>query len=238
MKRIHYSVSIAIALSLAGCAGTPAPNYTPLSIARSFPEIGKESVVSLGEDMLSQGVYTETEGVETFEENNIKGYRISAGFYPQFVVDKDYTYHSFGTQRSRDGTGFIISAQDFLGLPLPIPQSIRFSKTKQETCVIVGGINAPSCDTEHRYSRTRKPALSERDFQQTLIYSGRVGSKIKIGYRENSGGYARTAFSNEAEYDLSTSDEIAYRGARIKVIEADNIKIRYIVLHNFNAATR
>lgn len=235
MRKIFAAL---IVLGLVGCAGTPAPNYTPTSMEISFPEIGKESTVSLGEDMLRQGVYTETDGVETFEENNIKGYRISAGFYPQIVVEKDYTFHSFGNQKSMEGNGYIISAQDFLGFPLPVPGSIRFSKVKQETCVIIGGISGPSCDTEHRFSRVRKPVLSERDFQQTLIYSGRVGSKIRIGYRENSGGYARTAFSNEAEYDLNSSNEIAYRGARIRVIEADNLKIKYVVLANFNSARR
>ncbi|WP_374283510.1 hypothetical protein [Novosphingobium sp.] len=229
---------LGLAISAAGCSSTPAPNYTPVTVAVSFPEIGKDSVVSLGEDMLKQGFYTETDGVETLGENNIKGYKISSGFYPLISEDKDNTYHSFGISRGLDGQGFLISGNDFLGLPLAIPQSIRFSKSKQETCVIVGGLNSPVCDTERNFTRTRKPALSERDFQQTLIYSGRVGGKIKIGYRENSGGYARTAFSNEAEYDLSISDEIAYRGARIKVLEADNLKIRYVVLSNFNAAKR
>lgn len=225
-----------IALSLAaGCAGTPAPNYTPTSTQVSFPDIGRETTVSLGEDMLKQGIYTETDGVEISEENNIKGYKLSPGFYPQIAVDKDYTYHSYGNSRAMDGSGYLIAAKDFLGLPLAMPGSIRFAKSKQETCIIIGGISAPSCDTEHGFQRVRRPALSERDFQQTLIYSGRVGDKIKIGYREMSGGYARAAFSNEAEYDLSTSDEIAYRGARLRVLEADNLKIRYIVLSNFNS---
>ncbi len=229
-------VAVAVVLTLAGCAGTPAPNYTPTSREISFPEIGRESTVSLGEDMLRQGIYTETDGVELSEENNIKGYKISPGFYPQIAVDKDYTYHSYGNSRAMDGSGYLVAARDFLGLPLPMPGSIRFAKAKQETCAIIGGITSPACDTEHSYKRVRRPALSERDFQQTLIYSGRVGNKIKIGYREMSGGYARTAFSNEAEYDLSASNEIAYRGARIRVLEADNLKIRYVVVTNFNSA--
>ena len=235
MKRLSVISSI---LFLAGCAGTPAPNYTPTSVEISFPEIGKESNVSLGEDMLRQGVYTETDGVETYVENNIKGYKISAGFYPQIAVDKDFTYHTYANSRTMDGSGYLMAAKDFLGFPLPMPGSVRFSKSKQETCVVIGGISSPACDTEHAFKRVRRPALSERDFQQTLIYSGRVGSRIKIGYRETSGGLARTAFSNEAEYDLSISDEIAYRGARMRVLEADNLKIRYVVLANFNSARK
>lgn len=233
MRRIGIS---AFALVLASCAGTPAPNYAPISKSISFPAIGTEAQASLGEDMVRQGIYTETDGVEYDAENNIKGYKLSPGFYPQISEDKDFTYHSFQINRSRDGSGFLIQAQDFLGFPLTVPQSIRASKKKQETCIIIGGIFAPSCDTELRYQRIRKPALSERDFQQTLIYSGRVGNKIKIGYRESSGSLARPAFSNEAEYDLSISDEIAYRGAKIKIISADNLTIRYIVQSNFNVS--
>ena len=221
-------------LILEACASTPTPNYVASRVPISFPKLGQETTVSLGEDMLRQGFYTEEDGIELSEENNIKGYKLSQGFYPQIADDKDNTYHSFRNQANREGAGYIPQATDFLGFPLPSPQSIRASKNKQETCVITGGINGPICDTEHGYTRTRQKVLSERDLQQTLIYSGRVGDRIKIGYRESSGNIARPAFSNEAEYDLSTSTEIAYRGARIKVLKADNQSIQYIVLSNFN----
>lgn len=200
----------------------------------SFPQIGVETEVALGEDMLRQGVYTETDGIVTASENNIKGYKISSGFYPQISEDKDNTYHRFNTSPSQDGTGYIVSAKDFMGLSLPLPESIRASKTKQETCVVVGGIYGPACDTQVPFKKERRPAITERDFQQTLIYSGRVGSRIKIGYRESSGSMARQAFSNEAEYDLTTSTEIGYRGAKLKILSADNQKIKYVVLANFN----
>ncbi|WP_416463906.1 hypothetical protein [Sphingomonas sp. VDB2] len=230
--RAYFLVAITIALS--ACASTPAPNYTPIRTPISFPKLGEETQVSLGEDMLRQGFYTEEDGIDFSTENNIKGYRLSKGFYPQIAEDKDSTYHSYRMTPNREGAGYLPQARDLLGLPLPFPQSIRASKTKQETCIITGGLNGPMCDTEHAFQRKRQPVLSDRDLQQTLLYSGRVGDRIKIGYRESSGSIARPAFSNEAEYDLSASTEIAYRGARIKVLTADNQKIRYVVLSNFN----
>jgi hypothetical protein len=45
---------------------------------------------------------------------------------------------------------------------------------------------------------------------------------------------ARPAFSNDVEYDLNESNEIGYKGARIRVVAADGSKIKYIVLANFN----
>lgn len=223
------------ALLLSACASTPAPNYHAVRTPISFPETGKEIQVSLGEDMLRQGYSTEEDGIELAAENNIKGYRLSPGFYPQISQDKNNSYHSYQMTANRDGLGYLPQGRDLLGLPLAFPQSIRASLSKQETCVIAGGLSGPICDTEHAFVRTRRTVMSDRDLQQTLIYSGRVGNRIRIGYRESSGNYARPAYSNEAEYDLSASDEIAYRGARIKVIQADNQKIRYIVLANFNS---
>jgi hypothetical protein len=44
---------------------------------------------------------------------------------------------------------------------------------------------------------------------------------------------ARPAFGNDVEYDLSIDNIIAYKGAEIKVIEANNKKITYIVNKNF-----
>ncbi|MCV5664960.1 hypothetical protein OFN50_38635, partial [Escherichia coli] len=70
-------------------------------------------------------------------------------------------------------------------------------------------------------------------FQQTLIYSGKVGNKINISYREFSNDMARPAFNNEAEYDLSESNQIGYKGAVIDVLEADNTKITYRLIRNF-----
>jgi len=224
-----------VILLVAGCTSTPAPNYVPVITVISFPPLGERVERSLGEDLLRQGFYSERDGIEISKENRIGSYRLSAGFYPQISEDKDYTYHAFQMSPTSDGTGYIPQARDLLGLPMAYPQSVRASKTKVETCVVLGGLAGTSCDTQVGFSRLRKPALSERDLQQVLIYSGRVGSRIKIGYREFSGSLARSAFSNEAEYDLSVSDEIAYRGAKIKVHEADNSRIVYTILSNFNS---
>lgn len=225
----------AVAFLLTGCAATPTPNYTPVVTPISFPTIGVKVERSLGEDMLRQGFYTERDGIEIATENKVGAYRLSPGFYPQISEDKSYTYHGYQMSPSIDGMGYIAPPRDLLGLPMAYPESVRASKTKQETCVIVGGLGGKGCDTEVPFKRVRKPALSERDLQQVLIYSGRVGNRIKVGYREFSGSVARPAFSNEAEYDLSASNEISYRGAKLLIHEADNSKILYTVISNFNS---
>jgi hypothetical protein len=77
---------------------------------------------------------------------------------------------------------------------------------------------------------TKRSLSSEKGFQQALIYNGRVGDKISIGYREFSSSTTRPAFNNTVEYDLSSSDIISYRGAKMKIIKADDNTITYQVL--------
>jgi len=69
-------------------------------------------------------------------------------------------------------------------------------------------------------------------FRQELIYLGRSGDELSFKYREFSGNLARPAFSADLKYDLSESQTIGYRGARIDVIEAGNQVIRYQVQSN------
>jgi len=68
-----------------------------------------------------------------------------------------------------------------------------------------------------------------RTFRQELIYLGRSGDELSFKYREYSGSLARPAFSADLKYDLSESQTIGYRGARLKIIEAGNQQIKYRV---------
>ena len=71
-------------------------------------------------------------------------------------------------------------------------------------------------------------------FKQELIYLGRSGDELSFKYREYSGNLARPAFSADLTYDLSKSQTIGYRGARIEVIDAGNQQIRYRVKSHMN----
>lgn len=226
---------MSLPLALMGCA-TVRDNYTPERTQISFPQIGTTQTVTLGEQMLKQGTATTTKGVQLQQENNIGGFVLSPGFYPQQGEDEKYVFTTFDTRSNDPDVGTVTLGGGVFG-QVVLPRAIRFSKAKQETCAIspnMYGMNQPVCDTEYGYSFGERPFVSANDFQQTLIYSGRVGDRIRISYREFSGSLARSAFTNEAEYDLSDSNIIAYKGARLRVIEADNESITYEVISNFN----
>ena len=80
---------------------------------------------------------------------------------------------------------------------------------------------------------TQATDLDLPSFKQELVYNGRVGKNLKIIYREFSNNMARGAFSQEAQYDLSVSDIIAFKGARLKILNATNELIEYQVLSHF-----
>jgi hypothetical protein len=114
------------------------------------------------------------------------------------------------------------------------PQAVRLTD-KDKICVVTI-FNAMLCEGGANFTRKKVEIANPENFQQTLIYSGRVANRIKISYRETSDSLARPAFNNEAEYDLSESMTIAYKGARLEIIEATNEFLKYRVLQNFNAA--
>ena len=105
---------------------------------------------------------------------------------------------------------------------------------RSELC-IVSVYNNYTCEPVGRVDWMKRPVLAHDAFQQTLIYNGKVGSRINIAYREFSNNMARPAFNNNVEYDLSESANIAYKGAELEVLEATNQHIKFKLHQNFNA---
>jgi len=70
-------------------------------------------------------------------------------------------------------------------------------------------------------------------FSQELIYNGKSGDSVKFLYREFASGMARPAFDQDVQYDLKEGKVVGFKGARIEVIEATNVNLRYRVLAHF-----
>ena len=71
-------------------------------------------------------------------------------------------------------------------------------------------------------------------FRQELIYNGRSGDAIKFLYREVNDSFVRTPFSQDVTYDLKDGNVIGFKGARLKILDANNTKIRYEVSKTFD----
>jgi hypothetical protein len=88
-------------------------------------------------------------------------------------------------------------------------------------------------DSSITFTRGKETKEHEPLFKQELIYNGKSGSNIKFLYRELSNDRMRAPFTQDIQYDLNESNVIGFKGSRIKVIEATNRQIKYVVLKPF-----
>lgn len=224
MKKVIF---LLFTLNLFACA-SPDFNYRPKSTQISEPPLETVNTAYVGDVMLRQGRYMEHESIFVKSKIDVGwGYDLLPGYYLKKGEDKKtVTYYPGGG----DEAGHV--QKSALADPW---KAVMGYKEEDKLCVITA-FNVLSCENTANFERRNKPVLSSDSFQQTLIYSGKVGDKINIGYREFSNSMARPAFNNDVEYDLNSSRVIGYKGARLKVIEATNEYIKYKVLRNFNNA--
>lgn len=216
-------------MALAGCVATNT-NYRPDRQEISEPAIGATSTAYVGDDLLRQGIFVEQDAIRLRNDVSIGllgGYKLGKGVFLKKGEDKVSGFYL--PSPTTDG-GSVTRT----GLADPI-QTVRAFNDGSKICV-VSTFNEEMCTKKGQYSFIKKAVATEDAFQQTLIYSGKVGTKINIGYRESSGNIARPAFNNDVEYDLSESNVIGYKGASLEILEATNDHITYRVLKNFNAA--
>lgn len=228
---IRKLLGFALAMSLVGCVSTNA-NYRPTAVEISEPPLGQVVTAEVGGTMLRQGKYVEHDAIflpETVKVGVLGTYTFSRGYYLREGEDaKNEFYHpENGPEGGRVDKGALTD-----------PYKTMMVVKGQPTLCGVSVFNARVCEKNVRLERLRRPALTSDGFQQTLLYSGRIGNKINISYREFSNSTARPAFNNDVEYDLSESMTIGYKGAEIEIIEATNRIIKYKVIRNFNQAVR
>jgi len=214
MRKIILITSV---LALSGCAVrfNPIVN-TPKVI--DTPPIGKVVTAQIGDHLLQKGEVVEEEVLTVRTPVDGVLYDVMPGSYPQFgAVDGEKLYSAAGVVKSP-------FADPFMGLSTR-PQN------PGQVCVITT-FSARVC-YDAAFETSMQASTRAASFQQTLIYNGRVGNRINIGYREFSNNLARPAFNNNVEYDLSSSSTIGYKGASIEVIKADNSSITYRVISTF-----
>ena len=111
--------------------------------------------------------------------------------------------------------------------------NVTFNTKSGKTCAIPL-FGAAKCKVSENLRINKVQVPLKDSFQQTLIYNGKLGNKLNIDYREFSSNYARPAFSARVEYDMNDSKTIAYKGAIIEIIDANNQSITYKVVKNFD----
>lgn len=212
------AVAATAILVLSGCASVKYNGGDTRTQLINEPSPGQVVTRSIGDQMLSKGVVVEEFVLAVRQPIQGALYTIPAGEYVQVGSDeRNYFYTPIGVTKSA-------FADPIAGL------AVGRAAGAELCAVSVFGTRACYKGDFLRKKRTRP---GETGFHQTLLYNGRVGNKINIGYREFSNDMARPAFNNDVEYDLSASLIIGYKGASIEIIQADNSSITYRVIRSF-----
>lgn len=207
-----------VLLLFTGCATVKYNGATSNQKRISYPDVGQVVTAYVGDRLVEKGFVFEVAYLRVDQSIGGVLYTIPQGDYAQLGFDESNYYYS--------GVGVSSGV-----LADPVKALSQSTSNSSDICV-VSVYGGKSC-YQGQTKRAMRPGQSEDSFQQTLLYSGRIGDKINISYREFSNNMARDAFTNSVEYDLSASNTIGYKGALIEVIEADNQSIKYKLIRNF-----
>ncbi len=182
--------------------------------------------------MLVQGKIFERDAIYFPRQYSIRllvGYTFSAGYYDKVGDGADSEFYIPGGGAEGGRVTRDPGAERF--------QAIQIMNQGNSVCA-VATTGGKACSDNVQFSRSKRISSSNNSFKQTLIYSGKIGRKLNIGYREFLNDRSRPAFSNEVEYDLKESNLIGYKGAELEIIKATNRSIKYKVIRNFNLAAK
>jgi hypothetical protein len=177
-----------------------------------IPQIGIVQTAELGSNMLLQ------QDIEVIRGRKVSP--IARGYQGPFPVDFFGMYvrvnngeHYCGTIVNRD--------------------PLNYGK-KQYLCFTDKEFQEKNITNKDAEDIVQKPT----NFQRILEYSGKSTNTISLYYKEynqtQNGAFIRPAFTQEFKFDLSESNVIGMKGARIEVIKANNTGIKYKIISHFN----
>ncbi|MFA9396303.1 MAG: hypothetical protein ACERJ1_16565 [Halodesulfovibrio sp.] len=216
---------LSLLLLLVGCA-SPQFNYYPPEFLTEVPKKNSTTTAYVGDTLVEQKLFVKHDAIKinTPVKISFSSYTIPVG-----------TYLKVGTEKSKNADAYAIKNTDGENIILGsfVDPAITILAYKNENKICVVRANGAYHCTDAEFTRTIVSYLGESSFQHSLLYSGKVGEKLNISYREFSNNHARPAFTHNVEYDLNESKIIGYKGALIEIINATNNQVKYKVLRNF-----
>ena len=225
-KKIYFILFISAAL-LTGCATAPVLKFElvkPTQQVKVYPESGQKWTGSLGETLLSKTILNFVEGIEILEEVVWEVSNVKYTIQPQQV--KAISKYENGA--------IMYEAPKWSIEGINIGPFIAFRYSIEKSYYLWEGVWGKTTTLDSSLIKEIDIEYEEPiAFEQQLIYNGRVGDSLRFVYREFSNDMARSAFTQEAQYDLNESNIIGFKDVRIEVIEATNSSITYKVLNHF-----
>ncbi|MBY5980040.1 hypothetical protein [Ferrimonas balearica] len=222
MKKIIL-LSLYSAFTLTGCVSSHQTVLPDIKEVK-FPDVEVVTETSLGERMLESGKITSVDGFILYSDVSIFDGIVKSGEYHQIGIKENHKVYG---PKDDHGTGII----DVFGSPSPAKPYIDGNTG---SLCFLGGFGTRFCSDSVKPIVRKINTYSADGFMQELIYTGKLGDKIRFTYREFQNGVARQAFNVDVEYDLSESNQISYKGATVEIIDASNKHIKYKVIRHFN----
>lgn len=189
---------------LSGCKST---GPVQQSESFSFPAVGSVATRGVGDSLIRADTGLLIPEIEIQDDTLIGIHSLPKGHYAYYDAN---------------ATGIWFISKDE-------KEYFYLRKTDNKICID----KTKECGSTKYVLNKKISAISTNAFQQTLIYNGKIGNRITLGYREFTSNQARPAFSNNVDYDLSESITIGYKGARLEILQATNTEITYRVLSGF-----
>ncbi len=217
---MKYVIIFSFFLVLTGCA-SQIKLTEPNNFSTTIPEINTINEVEIGASLVSKEAGYKYKALKLSRDTKIRtGYILKDVKEGEVFINESYTsrydlYSSINTTASGSTYG--------IALPKSGGKAITFYKSG-------AGITFSKGNLALKYSEILTPIPKKEYFKQEFIYNGKVGNAIKFTYREYADDLARPAFTQDLQYDLTESNIIGFRGLRIEILSATNIKIQYKVL--------
>lgn len=228
MQRCVTTIAVTAAL-LMGCSAVPEYNYKPAAGFVSGPQVGRIEEVGVGDEILYAAPVVRAEALYVPKTMSV--------YFGAYTITSGY-FRKIGT--GADGEFFAPTPAADSGRITPVTfaeaaQALYIAHNGElciSTATSIGACGGTTSGFERR--TYEEPSQGPR---QAIIYNGRIGDRIVLRYREGANAGAQPAFSNTAEYDLSQTREVVYRGARIEVIEATPLALKYRVLRGLDRSS-
>lgn len=210
-----------ISRSVVGAAAT--------DTVKSSPELNSEATATAGEVILHQGTYYERDVIHLSEEIKVGengAYTLTPGYYLRSGGDDEWGSY---VEAQGPGAGKVLKAPDVVTLQ----EAFQVSGDGKMVGVVTNYYQAVRGEARG-ITRSTEPAVSSASLQRTLVYGGKKGESIKVGYQDIWMSILRPSEIKFIKHDLTESKVIESHGARIEVLGATADSLRYRVLKSFD----
>jgi len=222
MKKMTFCFIVLLTVAL-GCTTLPVTKAIPTHEFRKTYDIWEEKEVATGNTM-----------IEIVSAYYLQAYRIPTEYFPRKLppITPDQQW----VARHVIGENYILTTNEriydrILGIEVKPNGELAGKKPwiqlTDRTRPVQDSWKKPA---PQKFMPTEEYVLHDGYFRAELIYSGISESNISILYREFFNYKNRPRFHEELKYNIGQSDEIVFRSLRVRILGANNSKIRFQVL--------